>query len=381
MPCGLAFVNADAGLAIDWQQYMKRLDASAAQAPFYSLCKNPEPVPVHAPAATLTSQVQPAAALGHSMPQTSPLARVREAVSGVLGSSIGDNDPLMAGGLDSLGSIELRNLLEQQTSTELPSTLVFDHPTIASISQLITSLLPIDSSHQPMEVLDISAEVSSTDVANPFVDGGLQSAAGLQHQQVVGIMSMAIQSPGDALDKLLQHDCSAVIPASRWDVEAAHSGGNPVRFGIILQDVERFDAAAFGISGHEATLMDPQQRLLLETTSQALATNHMNSAPGEHAAGAQSQSFAGFGVWMGVSAMDYATLAARFSPEPTAFSATGRALSCVSGRLAYTFGMHGPAMTIETACSSSLVAAHVAASHVALQGYVSPLSHVTGSAP
>lgn len=49
----------------------------------------------------------------------------------------------MALGLDSLGAVELRNSLEASFSVSLPSTLLFDYPSVSSISQFIMQKLEV----------------------------------------------------------------------------------------------------------------------------------------------------------------------------------------------------------------------------------------------
>ena len=97
-------------------------------------------------------------------------------------------------------------------------------------------------------------------------------------------------------------------------------------------------------------MMDPQQRLLLESVADALLAP-TNSA--------QAVDSAACGVFVGSSWEDYARIAAE-ALGVTTYSATGVAGSVVSGRLSYSFGFRGPAVTIDTACSSSLVGIHMA---------------------
>nr|WP_276525451.1 type I polyketide synthase [Streptomyces rapamycinicus] len=272
---------------------------------------------------------------------------VRAAAAAVLGhAGPGDIDPQRAFrelGLDSLTALELRNRLVAETGLSLPATLVFDYPVPLELARhLVTEACgtaePLGESAVPAVRVGTDEPVAIVGIGCRF-PGGAEGPEGFWRLVAGG------------------SDAMAGFPSNRgWDLAGLpdlepgdDEGARYAPVGGFLDGAGEFDAEFFGISPREALGMDPQQRLLLETCWEALED-----------AGITPGSLRGTdtGVYAGIITSGYR---AGGQYGAGGYGMTGTTASVASGRVAYSLGLQGPAVSIDTACSSSLTAIHLAA--------------------
>ncbi len=244
-------------------------------------------------------------------------------------------------GFDSLLGVELRNRLTRVTGLRLSATLVFDYPTPAELAGHILN-----------ELTGIQTEAP-------------RARSAVAVDEPIAIVGMACRYPGganspQALWELVLggEDAISSFPTDRgWNLEALQSrdsgglgSGWDLRGGFMF-DAGEFDAEFFGIGPREALAMDPQQRLLMEVCWEAIERAGIDPFS---LRGAQA------GVFAGVAASGYGGIMSSSSSAVEGYRLTGSVTSAVTGRVAYTLGLEGPAVSVDTACSSSLVALHLA---------------------
>eukprot|EP00887_Chlorella_sp_A99_P003340 scaffold26.g3340.t1 len=246
-------------------------------------------------------------------------------VASVLGTTVAPHQPLMDAGLDSLGSVELRNALSAEFGLDLPATLVFDYPTIAALTHFI--LLQVSNGDDLVNggIVDRSAinleliswrSAASTD--SEIVAVACRLPGGPPASVAPSVLAAGMNAvTGTFLRSMLcSADLQTVVPLTRWNMDPVYSPNSSttdnwalyVRFGSCCANVDLFDAGAFYLGASDAVAIDPQVRLLMQETASAWALAKEDL----------------------------------YDPNPQAREE------------------QGPCVSTDTACSSSLVAAHLA---------------------
>ncbi len=207
----------------------------------------------------------------------------------------------------------------------------------------------------------------------------------------VAILAMAGRFPGAATVERFWENLRDGVESIRFFTEeellaagipaALLSQASYVKARPVLDDVEKLDAALFGIPPHEAQILDPQQRLFLECAWEALERAGHNGDAGEGLVG----------VYAGLEMNTY--LFYNLASQPDVLERSGGLQLEIASdkdylatRASYKLNLRGPSITVQSACSTSLVAIHLASQallsgecDLALAGGVSvKVPHVAG---
>eukprot|EP00884_Botryococcus_braunii_P010943 jgi/Botrbrau1/19850/Bobra.0124s0086.1 len=213
----------------------------------------------------------------------------------------------------------------------------------------------------------------------PSFKQGFQDHKGCKALVVeAGTWRLPMEAQSHMLHVNFQKDMPKLVPYSRWDIDDQSITGllkdrMLSRFSACLPDVVQFDSENFNLSRVEACLMDPQQRILLEVCHETLANAQPHTAvdatkshvPLSRQQKETAKSYFDTGIYIGISYNEYAQAVGCANPGVSTYTATGGSLSVAPGRIAYVFGLSGPAVAVDTACSSGLVAVTLA--HDAVQ--------------
>lgn len=263
--------------------------------------------------------------------------------------------PMEEFGLASRDALALGGDIEDLTGVVLNATIVYQHPTIASLAERIINGEP-----------DAPADVAD----DAFYTAGY--TPGEAHDIAIVGLSTRLPGAGDTPEStwdfiINRGDAIRELPEGRWDefkgdpnAAAAIENGRTLG-GYLDQDVVKgFDAEFFAMSPIEVERVDPQQRLMMELTWEALehARIPANELKGEQV-----------GVYVGSSTSDFMLVTAMGlgkEPDPNvplsaeAYALLGASTGIIANRVSYFFDFRGPSVTIDTACSSTLVAVHEA---------------------
>jgi pyochelin synthetase len=244
-------------------------------------------------------------------------------------------------GGDSLLITEVMRQLNRLRSSEITIADFFAYPTIRSLADYLT---PRSNPPQVRPVTNSTLERTTEDIAIIGMAGRFPDADNVEqfwHNVAAG--KCAVRNFSN--DELLGAGISAEELADP----------DYVRAGLVLKNMDLFDASFFGFTPRDAEILDPQQRFLLESAVEAL---ELAGYPSEERAGRVGV-FVGKGtsLYMLEHLLPNAALLQQFGMMPIL---NANEKDYAATLISYKLNLTGPSVNVNTACSTSLVAVHLA---------------------
>ena len=268
--------------------------------------------------------------------------RICDAFAQVLGlDRVGRLDNFFELGGNSMRVLKVLGLLQREGEERLSTNLFFQQPTPQALAAALTGV-----------------------PGQPGFDARRLSQRASKHvkndQEPIAIIAMAGRFPGARdVEQFWQNLCDGRdtithFQAAELDASLAASLINDpcyVKARGVVDDVEMFDAAFFGITPREAELMDPQQRIFLELCWECL----------ERAGHAPDACAGPVGVFAGMNNATYYQRHVVHHPDMIEKLGEFQVMLAnekdfIATRVAHRLNLTGPAISVHTACSTSLVA-------------------------
>jgi acyl transferase domain-containing protein/D-arabinose 1-dehydrogenase-like Zn-dependent alcohol dehydrogenase/acyl carrier protein len=285
-------------------------------------------------------------------------------------------------GLQSSGAVDLSRLVDNQSFHSFNTKKFFlrhpdrrtayldtmaEHLASGAVRPTVAHVFPFDRVAEAYAAKQDRSVIGRVVVSVPDPSAAPVTASnratGPSRSGDIAVIGMSARFPGaDDVDQLWENLADGVdsireVPADRWsslrffDPDQSRLDTTYCKWGGFLDDVDRFDAAFFSISGKEAAHTDPQQRLFLEEAWKAIQDS---GSPAKSLNGARC------GVFVGVGPSDYLTRMNKADATRHAQVFWGNEASILAARISYFLNLRGPSVAVNTACSSSLVALHLA---------------------
>ncbi|WPH18630.1 amino acid adenylation domain-containing protein [Variovorax paradoxus] len=261
---------------------------------------------------------------------------------------VGRNDNFFDLGGDSLRVLQVLAELQQDSAQPLSTNLFFRHPTPSAIAA------ELETAAADAAPASSAAPRTAREQQQPFAEPDAHMS------EAIALIATAGRFPGAAdVEQFWENLVAGRDTISFFDDDTLDAGVSEalrkdpayVRARGVIEGIENFDAAFFGIGPKDAALMDPQQRVFLEICWECLerAGYVPDAAPGP------------VGVYAGMYNASY--FQRHVATRPDLIEAVGEfqvmlanEKDYITTRVANRLNLTGPAVSIHTACSTSLVA-------------------------